>query len=138
MIVAAGFALNSPHHQKAYAAGAMLSVTPTSGAYSAWNQNTVTGQNYAANESVNIYWNYTGSGTGTLLTTATADGTGAFSTAVNRPLAATGTYTIAGVGQTSGLVASAPFQLLPQLYAGPLDTGPGTQLHIDGNAFAAG
>ena len=128
-----------PLARHAHASGGVkLTVTPASGAYSAWTQITVTGQNYAPSESVNIYWNYTGPGTGIAVATATADGSGNFTTSFNKILAATGTYTIAGVGVTSGLVATGPFLLLPQLYGGPSDTGPGTAMHVNGNSFGAG
>lgn len=115
-----------------------LTITPASGSYSAWNGITVQGTGYAVSETVNIYWNYTGSGTGTLETSATTDASGSFSADIARPLAATGTYTIAGVGQSSALVATGTFLLLPQIYGGPLDTGPGTQIHVNGNAFGNG
>lgn len=135
--VLAGLILSLPHYNLAHAAGPTLTVTPTSAAYSGTSI-TVKGSSYGANEAVNVYWNYTGSGTGTLETTATTDSTGAFTTKFKKPLAATGTYTIAGVGQTSNLVATATFLLLPRLLLTPQAGGPGTQLAFQGNAFGNG
>ncbi len=119
-LVAAGALVVFPRIQAAHAAGATLSVVPKSANYSAQTALVAKGQNFAANEVVKIYWDYTGPGTGTLEATATANATkGSFSTGFQLPLASTGTYTIAGVGQTSGFVATHTFQLLPQLYSSP-------------------
>ena len=123
----------------AHAASATLQISPTSKHYSPlYSVITVQGANYGANETVNVYWNYTGPGTGTLETTATTDSTGAFSAIFETPLASTGTYTIAGVGQQSGLVATGTFQLLPLLTVEPHGSGPNTALAIIGNAFGTG
>lgn len=124
-----------PHLQSAHAASATLTASPKSEVYAASSTITVQGNNYGAAESVNIYWNYTGPGTGTLETTATASGTGAFTTRFPVPLAPTGTYTIAGVGVTSGFVATDTFQLQPQLIMKPEAAGPGSTVHVFGNAF---
>ena len=73
-----------------------------------------------------MYWNYTGPGTGTLEATTTTDATGKFSTGfyVLDVLSPTGAYTVAGVGQTSGTVATATFTLFPQLYVRAQAGGP--------------
>src|SRR5579859_5671164 len=105
-----------PHAHAAPAILARINIIPKAGAYSPHQSIKVSGFNYAANEQVNVYWNYNGPGTGTLKVTVTTDSTGAFTTSFKKPLAPTGTYTIAAVGQTSGFVATAPFQLLPELY----------------------
>ena len=130
--------LVAPNIHFARAAGATLTVSPSSGPYSAWNEETANGTGYGAQETVNIYWNYTGPGTGTQVATATTDTSGSFSASFKRVLAPTGTYTIAGVGQSSGSVATGTFLLLPQIYVGPLDTGPGSQFHVNGNSFGNG
>jgi len=119
-MIAAGVLVTAPHFQAAHASGATLTVVPKSASYSAQTGIVVKGQHYAAGEPVKIYWNYTGPGTGTLVATATANATkGAFTTSFPVPLNPTGTYTIAGVGQTSGFIATDTFQLLPQLYGIP-------------------
>lgn len=138
---AAGVFIVVPRLQSAHAAGATLTVSPKSVVYAASTTIAVKGSQYAASESVQIYWNYTGPGTGTLETTVLANATGAFTTKIFPvPLAATGTYTIAGVGVTSGSVATDTVTLLPQLYTKPEAAGPGTGsvFHIYANAFGNG
>jgi outer membrane protein assembly factor BamB len=122
----------------AHASGASITVTPQSAAYSNQKSITVQGSHYAANESVQIYWNYTGPGTGTLKNTVTASATGAFSTHFPMPLVATGTYTVAAVGQTSGFVATGTTQILPEMYLSPRAAGAGTVTYFFGFAFGAG
>ena len=136
--VAAGVFIVVPRLQSAHAAGATLTVSPKSVVYAASTVISVKGTLYAASESVQIFWNYTGPGTGTLETTATASPAGAFTTKIFPvPLVATGIYTIAGVGVTSGSVATDTVTLLPQLYTKPEAAGPGTGsvIHIYANAF---
>ena len=127
-----------PNNDAVHAVGARINITPRAAPYSPRNSIQVAGFNFAANEQVNVYWNYKGPGTGTLEVAITADSTGAFATKFKKPLAPTATYTIAAVGQTSGSVATGTFQLLPQLYLNPQAGGPGTKLVILGNAFGAG
>jgi len=126
-----------PHAHAAPTLPARINIIPQAGAYSPHQSIKVLGFNYAANENVAIYWNYNGPGTGTLEVTITTDATGAFTTSFKKPLAPTGAYTIAAVGQTSGFVATAPFQLLPELTLSPIAGGPGSKLFIFGNAFGA-
>ncbi len=117
-----------------------ITISPTSGAYSNRDDQTpisVDGSNYAANETVNVYWNYTGPNTGTLVVTTTADSTGSFNTTFLRVLAAAGTYIIAAVGQTSGFVATGSFTQYPQLYVRPQAGVSGTQGTVYGNAYVA-
>lgn len=129
--------------QSAYvrAASATISVSPTSGAYTNRDDQvpiTIHGTNYSAKETVNIYWDYQGPGTGILEVTASASAKGAFTTSFLDQLAAAGTYTIAGVGQTSGDVATGTFTLSPSLYFRPQAGGPGSSVTFYGNAFTAG
>lgn len=142
ILVIAGAIVALPHPQHGYAAGsATLKLNPTSGAYTNRDDQapiSVNGTNYAANEMVKIYWNYTGPNTGILEATITASNKGNFSTSFLYQLAATGTYTIAGVGQTSGAVATALFTLYPQLSIRPQASGPSSTTTFYGNAFAAG
>jgi outer membrane protein assembly factor BamB len=138
-IVIAGVLVTVPHFQAAHASGATLTVVPKSASYSAQTGIVVKGQHFAAGEPVKIYWNYTGPATGTLVATATANATkGAFTTSFPVPLNPTGTYTIAGVGQTSGFIATDTFQLLPQLYGIPEAGGANSAFNVYGNAFAGG
>jgi len=72
-----------------------------------------TGWGFGAAEAVNIYWNYTGPGTGTLIAQATSDHQGFF---YNRTYAVpsttpAGDYTIAAIGSTSGLVAESVYDM---------------------------
>src|SRR5947209_7567132 len=139
IFILAGATLGLTPYQTAHAAGAKIVLTPTSARYSPlYSSIFVQGSHYAVHESVKVYWNYTGPGTGTLETTATTDSTGAFLAQFITPLAATGTYTVAGVGQTSKLVATAPFLLLPHLGLNPNSSGPSTKLTLAGNAYGAG
>lgn len=134
-------ALPLQHPQSAHASSATLTVTPIKGAYTNHSDQipiTVQGTLYMPNEVVKVYWNYTGPGTGTLQVTATANAKGNFSVDFLRVLAAHGTYTIAGVGQTSGSVATATFTQLPQVYLRPQAGGPGSVTTVQGDAFDAG
>src|SRR5947209_2460029 len=128
-VVVAGALLMLPRNRAARAAGATLYVVPKSGSYSAQSAIFVQASHYGASESVKVYWNYTGPGTGTQVATGTADATGSFSLKFAIPLSATGTYTMAGVGQTSGSVATDTFLLLPQLYGIPEAGGQGSKLN---------
>ncbi len=127
-----------PRNFSAHAAGATITLVPKKANYKQQSGIVVKGSGFATNENVKIYWNYTGPATGTFEITATADGTGAFTTKFPTPLIFTGTYTIAAIGQTSGSIATAPFTLLPQIYSSPQAGGPGGKLFIYGNAFANG
>jgi hypothetical protein len=133
----AGAFIAFPRAHAAPALPARINIIPKAGAYSPKQSIQVLGYNYAVSENVNIYWNYNGPGTGTLKGTVTTDSTGAFTSSFKKPLAATGTYTIAAVGQTSGFVATGTFQLLPYLYLSPLAGGPGTKIFIFADAFGA-
>ena len=126
-----------PRADAAPALLARINIVPKSGAYSPHQSIKVSGFNYAANEQVNVYWDYAGPGTGILKVTVATDSTGAFATSFKKPLVPTGTYTIAAVGQTSGFVATGTFQLLPELTLSPLAGGPGSKLFIFGHAFGA-
>ncbi len=68
----------------------------------------LTGWGFGAAETINVYWNYTGPGTGTLITQAISDHEGFFSGRTYTVPSSTlpGWYTIAAVGVTSGTVAT--------------------------------
>jgi hypothetical protein len=135
-IIIVGVDITIPPSHVTIAAGPSLKITPASSAYISSNLR-VKGFNYAAGETVNVYWNYSGPGTGVLEVSATTDASGAFATKFKMPLAPTGLYTLAGIGQSSGLIATTAFQLLPALSVSPPTSGPGTKLNITGNAFSA-
>src|SRR3989440_3595604 len=137
VLLLVGITVIFPRVVPARAAGATLTVSPRSGVYST-RFITVTGSSYAPNETANVYWNYSGPGTRTLKKAVSTDATGAFTTKFQIPLAATATYTIAGIGQTSQLVATGTFLLLPILQVSPLVGIAGTSLTISGKAFGAG
>ncbi|HET9999244.1 MAG TPA: PQQ-binding-like beta-propeller repeat protein [Ktedonobacteraceae bacterium] len=133
-----GAAIIIPGNFIAHASGASITVLPKSAAYSNQLSIRLTGAGFAANESVKVFWDYSGPGTGTLKVTVTASATGAFSTHFPMPLVPTGTYTVAAVGQTSGSVATGITQILPQMYLSPRASGVGTTIFFFGNAYAAG
>jgi outer membrane protein assembly factor BamB len=125
----------------AKSAGTALTVTPSSGPYSNRNDQTpisVAGKSFTPLETVQVYWNYTSQSDGTLVTMGTANKYGNFSASFNSQLAATGTYTIAAIGQTSQLIETGTYTLLPQFYPLPQASGPATVTTAYGNAFAAG
>ena len=122
----------------AQASGAKITVSPQSGAYSNQKSIQVSGSNFGATETVKIYWNYSGPGTGTLETSPTTSATGTFSAHFPMPLVPTGTYTVAAVGQTSGLVATGTTRILPEMYMSPRAAGAGTLAYFFGFAFGSG
>lgn len=125
-----------PRNFAAHAASATLTISPSGRSYNPPDSLIgVTGANFGAHETVNVYWNYTGPGTGTLEGSPTTTATGGFIFYFVTPLAPTGTYTIAGVGQTSGSVATGTFKLLPGLFVTPQAAGPGTAIQVTGNDF---
>ncbi|HKV58824.1 MAG TPA: PQQ-binding-like beta-propeller repeat protein [Ktedonobacteraceae bacterium] len=137
--VAAGVLIGLPRNFAAHAAGATLTISPTGRSYNPPDSLIgVTGSGYSANETVNVYWNYTGPGTGTLEGSPKASASGSFLFYFTTPLDPTGTYTIAGVGQTSGSVATGTFKLLPGLFGNPPGAGTGTPIQLTGNDFGAG
>ncbi|HEY6542857.1 MAG TPA: PQQ-binding-like beta-propeller repeat protein [Ktedonobacteraceae bacterium] len=137
--VAAGVFIGLPHNFAAHAASATITISPTGRNYAPPDSLIgVTGSGYSANETVNVYWNYTGPGTGTLEGSPKASASGDFLFFFTTPLDPTGTYTIAGVGQTSGSVATGTFKLLPGLFASPQGAGAGTPIQLTGNDFGAG
>lgn len=95
------------------------------------------GNAYGAGEQVSLYWNYTTPGTGTLLTSATADGTGAFSTSVAVPGGTIyGSTPVVGIGQTSNSIASAHYILYaPTLALAPVSGSAGTPLTLSAYGF---
>ncbi|HXZ06211.1 MAG TPA: PQQ-binding-like beta-propeller repeat protein [Ktedonobacteraceae bacterium] len=136
MLASLGFGIASHIQNVARASSAILQVSPTSSTYP--RQIKVLGSNYGASEKVQIYWNYSGPGTGILERTATSSSAGAFTVLFYIPLTSTGTYNIAGVGMTSGLIATVSFQLLPSISVTPVAGIAGTTATLTGNAFGVG
>jgi hypothetical protein len=99
---------------------------------------TVDGAGYLANESVQIFWDSTGS-SGTLLTTATATNDGTFSTTITIPQTTDGRHLVVGRGMQSGLKPSRSLtiQSAPAVTGTPV-TGPtGSTTDVSGLRFGA-
>lgn len=88
---------------------ALLTVSPTSGTVG--QSVTVSGTNYFAGETVQVYWDVTGT---MPLTTTTSANDGSFSATFLVPPTAPGSHTIIAVGQDSNVPASTPFQVVTQ------------------------
>src|SRR2546421_739169 len=134
-IVTASVIIVLPHAQPIYAAGnPTLTLNPTSGAYTDRDDQqpiSVHGTNYGVNESINIYWKYTGPGTGTLLATATGNSTGSFTVNGIIPNYSPGSYTITAIGQTSNTLAKYKFTIYkPTLALAPLKGSASTTLTL--------
>src|SRR5579872_4491587 len=82
--IATGILIGTSPGHPTHASGATLQV-PSSGVYHPSTSIKVQGFNYAANEIIKIYWNYTGPGTGTLEATVTANTNGNFTTNFTEP-----------------------------------------------------
>ncbi len=92
-----------------------------------------TGWGFGVVEAINIYWNYTGPGTGTLIMQAQSDHQGFF---YNRtytvPLGtAPGQYTVAAVGASTGLVAESVYRAATLVPQGIPATGDWTTFGFD-------
>ncbi len=137
----AGVLIALPQTRSAQAASASITVSPAGSPYSNRDDQppiVVSGKGYTPNEMVNIYWNYTGPGTGKLEGSAVANKNGIFSFQFLRELAAYGAYTIAATGQTSNQTATTTYKQFPQLYVRAQAGGPNTPVTIYGNAYGAG
>jgi hypothetical protein len=104
-----------------------ITISPTSGRTA--TTVTVTGEGYAANESVQIYLDSTGS-TGTLLGTTTASGSGLISTTVTIPHTTGGGHLIVGKGVTSGVKPSRTFTITPSVSLSAGSATPGTTIRV--------
>ncbi len=113
-------------------------IIPKSVSYSQQQSIRVGGSYFGANQGINVYFNYTGPGTGTLEQSLISSPTGQFLAHFSVPLIATGTYTIAAVGQKYNDVGTGTVQILPQLYMSPRAAGPGTLAYFYGNDFGNG
>ncbi|HUY80041.1 MAG TPA: PQQ-binding-like beta-propeller repeat protein [Ktedonobacterales bacterium] len=125
----------------AQAAGT-LTLSPTSGAPG--THVFLHGSGFTPGESVKVYWAYSGPGTGILQKsfyeynpTVVADASGNAVSSLWVSAAAAGNYGIAAVGQTSGTVASATYQLTPSVDIGQAIGPAGSTLRFTGWAFGA-
>jgi outer membrane protein assembly factor BamB len=98
----------------------------------------VSGGGYAANETVNIIWNYTGPGTGSTVATAVAGFGGNISTSFSVPASATGQYNVAALGSTSGRISQNTFSVADGLASSPATTPPGTTVTVSGSGYTPG
>jgi hypothetical protein len=98
---------------------------------------TVTGTGYASGESVEIFWDSTGS-TGVLLTTVNASGSGEFSTIITIPQTTDGKHLIVGRSTQSGMKPSRSLiiQAPPAIEANVSTGEPGSAAVVDGVRFA--
>ncbi len=133
-----GIMRTSPVHSTAHAASPTITLNPSSQPYRVHFKIRVKGQGYLASENVSIYWNYQGLGTGTFETEVVVATDGSFTATFHMPLAPYGTYPIAAIGQTSGIVSVSSFQELPNLLVTPKAGGVGSKIALSGSAFSAG
>src|SRR5579859_500262 len=98
----------------------------------------VTGEGYAANETVNLLWNYSGPGTGTTVATAMAGFGGNIVATFVVPAAPTGQYTVAALGASSGRVSQTTFSVTSGLASSPATTPPGTTVTVSGSGYTPG
>src|SRR2546421_203971 len=140
ILIMSGTFVALTHRNAGHASGsATIKVSPASGAYLS-GPISVTGANFRANESVQVAWNYTGPGTGTLLASPTGDSNGSFSAGASVPTGtAAGHISIAGVGQTSNTVAKFTFTLYPSLLTlAPLRGSSNSPLTLSAYGFKGG
>ena len=97
----------------------------------------MTGQGYTPNEQANIYWNYTGPGTGTNVASPTVGTSGAIHDGFTVPASVPGSYKVALVGASSHIVTTNTFTLANGLVANPTTRAPGTVSTITGSGFHA-
>src|ERR1700716_657595 len=101
-----------PAHNAAHAANTKLDAKPLAGGPG--TRLALSGSGFGSKEVVNIYWNYTGPSTGTLLGNVNSGSNGGFKTNVTVPTSTPpGLVPVAGVGQTSNITTIAQFYLYP-------------------------
>jgi len=132
----AGVSAGAPTAQ----AAGTLTISPTSGAPG--THVLLSAGGFTAGEFVQIYWDYKGPGTGILQKSfyeynpkVMADANGNIADSLWVPASATRAYVIAAVGQSSGVVATAPFQLTPSVDIGEAIGVAGSTLRFTGWAF---
>ena len=110
--------------------GASITTTPTSGTYK--QSVTVSGNTFAANESIKIYWDSPGT---TPLATTTASATGTLTKNIKVPQAALGKHTFFAIGQTSHRVAIASIQIKPKASLSAVSGIAGASIILTGYGF---
>ncbi len=99
----------------------------------------VAGQGYEPNETVNVFWNYQGPGTGKKVATMQVGSTGAFQVSFLVPANGTflGAYPVAIIGATSNRSTTIRFTMTTGLAASPSTSAPGTPITLVGTGFTA-
>lgn len=98
----------------------------------------ISGEGYAANETVNILWNYTGPGTGTTVATTIAGFGGNFNASFSVPASAIGQYKVAALGSSSGQISKNTFSVADGLASSPSTAPPGTNVTMSGSGYTPG
>ncbi len=96
--------------------------------------NTITGTNFGANETVNVYWKAQG---GLLLGTTATNSSGKATLNFTIPASVAGSYKVYMVGQTSGAVAFSTFTLTPSLHINPTSGARGSNAIVTGSGYGA-
>jgi hypothetical protein len=109
-----------------------LSVSPASGVYE--SSLTFTGTAFAPYENVQIYTYGVGSG---VLASATADGSGSFTTPARAPRSPYGPRLFLGMGQSSGNLGAANFSMNPRLMLDPNAGAAGSTTTATGLGFGS-
>ena len=109
-----------------------LSLSPASGLFR--DNLTVTGTAYAPNESVQIYVRGVGS---SVLASAVADASGAFTVTARAPQSPYGPRLFLGLGQSSGKLGAASFSVTPRLILNPNSGAPGSSTAAHGYGFGS-
>jgi virginiamycin B lyase len=112
---------------------ALLTATPNTGAPG--GNVTFTGSGFAANESVKLYVNSTGTN---LTYTGTTDGTGSLLLPSKIFAAPLGYNAVVGVGQSSGALGFTPFTIKARLTLAPKTVSVGSTVTGSGYGFASG
>ncbi len=95
---------------------------------------TVTGTNFQPNETVQVYWDVTGT---TPLASGTADGSGTFVASLAIPAGLVGAHALLAIGQSSGANDFATLIALPRLVLMPVVGPAGTPVVATGDGFGA-
>jgi len=109
-----------------------LSVSPVSGVFR--DNLTFTGTAFAPNESVQIYVRGVGS---SVLASAVADASGAFTVTARAPQSPYGPRLFLGLGQSSGKLGAASFSVTPRLILNPNSGAPGSSTAAHGYGFGS-
>jgi outer membrane protein assembly factor BamB len=95
----------------------------------------INGQGFVPGETVNLFWNYTGPGTGTQEGSAVAGYSGSIKSQFAVPYATNGSYAVAAIGATSNTIVQQAFTIANGLAASPSSDGPGQIIAVNGTGF---